>query len=144
MRIVLVLSLALNLAVIGVAAGSALRFGGVGAMHPPARGMVGALLHEMPRSDRRQMRDLARSRSDRADPRRDEMAAMAAALRAVPFDPAAVTELIGRHVERRAMFQTEMLAGWLDRVAAMSDSERAAYVDRLESTSGHRHRRRHD
>lgn len=137
MQIALGLSLALNLAVVGMAAGSLVRLGGVDAMRSPPQNLVGALLHEMPSTDRRALRDLIRNQTERSGQRRDEAAAMVAALRAVPFQPAAMAARIETHTDRRAAVHAATMQGWLDRVSAMSDSARAAYADRLQRAARH-------
>jgi uncharacterized membrane protein len=145
MQITLGLSLALNLAVAGLAAGSVLRSGGGDGMRPPSRNLIGSLLHEMPKADRRELRELMRSRTDRTDAHRDEVTGMVAALRAVPFHAATVATLIEGHSDQRAAFQAAMMQGWLDRVTAMSDSDRAAYATRLqEAAERPKKHRRHD
>lgn len=144
MRITLILSLALNLAVAGLVGGAVWRHGGLDGMRQPPRSLIGAMLHELPRDDRRAMREHARSRSERRVPHAEITAEMAQALRAVPFRPEPLAALITDHARRRAAFESDALAVWLDRVAAMSDRERAAYADRLQEAVKHRHRRKRD
>ena len=57
---------------------------------------------------------------------------MDAALRAAPFDAAAMATLLENHAKTRADFHMSLQRAWLNRIAAMSAAERHAYADRLE------------
>ncbi|GAW36042.1 hypothetical protein RA2_03110 [Roseovarius sp. A-2] len=137
MRLLLVVSLAANLAVVGVVAGWALRHGGHHGHHPSRLDMAGGpLTRALSDEDRREigqrMRQVWReTRSDQADIG-TSFDALVSDLRAVPFDPARVTRRMQQHREgfaaRFAMGQEVLL----DHLAAMSDADRAAYADRLE------------
>lgn len=133
MRWALGLSLALNLAVLGLVAGAALRHGGPDrGGHPKPMGVM--LYRELPREIRRELRETAfapRAEIDRQ--RRADAAAVDAALRAQPFDPARLEAVLQAQAAQRAAHHARMQAAWLDRVAAMSDAERAAYADRLQA-----------
>jgi len=137
MRLLLVVSLAANLAVVGVVAGWALRHGGHHGHHPSRLDMAGGpLTRALSDADRREigqrMRQVWReTRSDRADIGAS-FDALVSDLRAVPFDPAQVEQRMQQHRERfaaRFAMGQEVL---LDHLAAMSDADRAAYADRLE------------
>ncbi|MFV0514898.1 MAG: periplasmic heavy metal sensor [Jhaorihella sp.] len=138
MRVLLGLSLALNLLVAGLAAGAALRYGRAGEMHQPPRSLAGAMIRELPQQDRRALRALARDDLARDGNggyrarRRAEASAVADALRAVPFDTAILRSLLDDQNRRRAAIRDELREAWLARVAAMGDTERAAYADRVE------------
>lgn len=140
-RIVLALSLALNLAVAGMVAGVILRNSGVipGLAPPPVArdpglGPFGAALTP---EDRRAMRRafagerdrvMSGLRADRAD-----RAALITLLRAEPYDPAAVATVAARLVERqheRARIGQRLIEA---RLAAMTPDERRAFADRLEA-----------
>ena len=131
-RVLLGVSLALNLAVVGIAAGAALRFGKPDGTHRPPP-PIGALLYrELSREDRKEMRSrAAETRQSHGDRRKDEVAQIDAALRAVPFDPVALNEVLSAQTRKREAFQDEVQQLWLKRVSEMSDKERAAYADRL-------------
>ena len=137
-KIVLALSLALNLAAAGVVAGALLRDG------PPHGGGrdfgLGPLSEALTREDRKALRDafVTRHPDLRADRRemKADFAALAVALRADPFDPAALDAVLARIAARnQALLDTgrELVA---ERLKAMSAEDRAAFADRLEKHKG--------
>lgn len=138
MRWTLIASLALNLAVAGVIVGAAVnRMSGDGPRPPSVRTLdLGAYSAALSPEDRRALRaafraewpGLRQMRTSQAE----TTAAILAALRADPFDAAAVRA-------RLADQQTRMAEGLnlgqrllLDRLQAMTPAERAAFADRLE------------
>jgi len=138
LRRALVLSLALNLLVVGLAVGRALR--------PDMLGRAAFVLRELslgPYTEALGRDDLAALRAafaERAPPLRDlwrmhraEQAALVAALRAEPFEPAVVATLVevqNRRLGERARLARDLL---LERIAAMDRAARAAFADRLEA-----------
>ncbi|GHG97410.1 periplasmic heavy metal sensor [Pseudodonghicola xiamenensis] len=145
LRGLLAVSLALNLAVAGLVIGAAIRFGERHERsHPPMP--LGALLfRELPREDRKMLRDRGwETREDRNARRRAEAAALDTALRAVPFDPAPLEAFVARDAARQQAFETAMHAAWLSRVAAMSDAQRDQYADRLQDALRRQDERRKD
>ncbi len=146
MPIVLVLSLALNLLIVGIAAGTVLRLkGGDHAKGPPGFGP--ALYRALPKDDRKSLRgELSGLHRERSGNRARDFAAISQALRAVPFDPAAVEVLLQQQAQETAQLQTALQTQWLARVSAMSDAERQGYADRLEEVvqRGHRKHQKHD
>jgi uncharacterized membrane protein len=137
----LVASLGLNLAFLGLIAGAFL--------HGPPRMMAGpALWHyarALPEPYRRDLgRELRASRGDWSGPRdalRAQRAALAEALTADPFDPAAVTAVLvreGRLTDELAERGTRML---VSQIARMMPEERAAYAATI-LEDRHRHGRR--
>lgn len=143
LRVLLAVSLALNLAVAGLAIGAAIRFGRPERARPPLP--LGALLYrELPREDRRALRDdRLGSREERAARRRADAAELDAALRAVPFDPARVEAFLTEQTQQHRDLERGMRAAWMRRVGEMSDAERAAYADRLTDAMAH-HDRHHN
>ena len=138
LRIVLFLSLALNLAVVGVAVGVFARFGPHKDAHPPRGDQVsGVYTHALTAQDRRRIgREMFRNQRNTL-PSRQEMAAdyaaMVATLRVQPFDADAAGAILHRQIEfgqRRAELGHGLL---LQRLTEMSPEERAAYADRLEN-----------
>lgn len=142
-RIALAVSVALNLAFLGMAAGLALRGG------PPER-MVrdldfGPFGEAFSREDRKALRDgfFERAGDVRAmrDEMRADMAALLAVLRSEPLDRAALQDLLARQnarlSERLELGQTLVA----ERIAAMGPAERAAFADRLEQALRHGGRR---
>ena len=144
---VLVVSLALNLLVIGALGGAlVMREKWQGGRHE-ARGMTGGpLIHALDRDDRRKLgralRDLRRDRGVTHEARAKTMAALISDLRAVPFDAAAVA---ARLAETHAVFGQDIEAAHgllVAHIAAMSDDERAEFADRVEQYRHRRHMRR--
>jgi len=140
LRILLGVSLALNLLVLGLVVGAALRFGGADRMRPQQS--LGAILYrQLPREDRRSLRaQLRASPADRAERRRAEADAVADALRATPFDARRLRQLLAERVRRGEEWQSAVQRAWMTRIEAMSDAERAAYADRLQSAMTSRQR----
>ena len=133
-RILFVLSLALNLLVVGILAGAWIRHG------PPdrefsSRGAIGAVLYrELPRADRRALRDGLRQSVDsrvlrnvRVGPELDAL------LRAEPFEPQAVRILMDRQASALMTGQNAMRDGWIEILSRMSPEDRLAYADRLKA-----------
>ena len=137
-RVVLVLSLALNLLIFGLVAGAAFRFKdgppprdlaardvGYGAFiaafdHDERRALGKAYRAQMP--DRKQMREtLARDR-----------AALLGALRAEPFDPAAFEAVLTKRQSDLMATQGKGQKLLMDQIRSMDTSARQAYADRLE------------
>ena len=131
-RIILVCSLALNLAVLGVI-GGALFTGRAGdgpprsfdlGISPVARALAPQERREVGRSLRRDrvMRDLdLRGRSD----------AMVDALRADPYDPAVFRALLQERSAQLARVQDKAQDAFLDVINAMTPERRAAFADQL-------------
>lgn len=138
MRVLLVVSLAVNLAVVGVVAGWALRHGGHHGHHPSRLDMAGgpltrALSDEDRRAIGQRMREVWRERGGNRAGIRSSFDALVVDLRAVPFDPDRVAE---RMREQREGFAARFEMGQdvlISHLAAMSDADRAAYADRLEA-----------
>ena len=91
MRILLGVSLALNLAVVGLAVGASLRLIGPGG--PPPHSFGGALIRAMPAEDRKAIGRQARAHIGRSGHKADS-AQLIAALRATPYDQSVVVELL--------------------------------------------------
>jgi uncharacterized membrane protein len=133
-KVALAVSVALNLAVAGLAAGAWLREG-------PGRGMprdmsFGPFTEALSDGDRKELRQALGDRAPGFREARREMRAdfdlLLATLRADPFDPtAAEAALAGitRRATDRLDLGRELLAG---RILAMTDAERQAFADRLE------------
>ncbi len=143
-RIVLGLSLALNLAVVGVVAGAAWRHGGKDRMRGPGHPGGAALYRALPPDERRAFRDDLRARHpDLHNPAQNGQDALIAALRARPFDPQALAAAMSAEAARREVWQRAVQQVWLERVTAMDDAARATFADRIEEISlRHPHARR--
>ncbi len=129
--ILLVISLALNLLVVGAILGTALRFrGGDHAKAPPGFGV--ALYNALPKEDRKKLRGaLSGLRGKGSEGRKQDFAGLSQALRSVPFDPEAVQVLLDQQVQATADLQEALHREWLVYVTEMSDGERQIYADRL-------------
>ncbi|NGM46352.1 periplasmic heavy metal sensor [Rhodobacter sp. SGA-6-6] len=140
LKIALALSLAFNLCIIGVICGVMLRDG------PPRGGGrdfgLGPLSEALSHEDRKALRkDFVARHPDIRDARRQmraEFEAVVAALRADPFDPAALDGALAAIAARnQSLLDTgrELVA---ERLKAMTAEERAAFADRLEKRVGHK------
>jgi uncharacterized membrane protein len=138
LKIALALSVALNLAVAGLAAGAWLRDG-------PQKGMprdlsFGPFSEALDDSDRRALRKALVARAGEFRTGREaakaEFMTLVATLRATPFDPAAMKTALAaieaRNAERLALGRSLIEA----RLVAMTDAERLAFADRLERGIG--------
>lgn len=133
LRVALGVSVALNLAVLGIVAGVAIN-------HPregdPSRGFAfgpfnGALTPEDRRALRREFREAMPDLRQSFGRMRAEFGQMQGILRAEPYDPAAFAALLENQRARgdRMMATAQRLIA--DHVAAMSPPDRRAFADRL-------------
>lgn len=139
LRIVLVLSLALNLAILGLAAGFALR----DQDGRPPRGFdisLGPIGQALAPEDRAAIRDSLRGRSEGPrlqSNRQDEINTLMTALTQEPFDEAALRAALATPVNRMSKLQSDAVDALADRIAAMTQEQRAAFAGRLQF--GRRH-----
>lgn len=132
MPILLVVSLALNLLVVGVAIGTALRFKGSDHVAGPP-GFGPALYYALPKSERKALRgELSALRGKGSHRRKQDFSTLSEALRRVPFDPAVVETLLEQQAQATAELQDALHRQWLAQVVAMSEDNRATYADQLE------------
>lgn len=135
LRVLFGLSLAMNLLVLGLAAGAVLRFGGPGGMRPPPKSLGTALFHELPPEDRRELRSQMQDHGARnAALRKAEAEAIGAALRQTPFDPDGVAEVLAGGARQREAWMNSVHSAWLERIGRMSDAERIEFADRLQES----------
>lgn len=139
LRYLLIASLGVNLLVLGVVVGDHLS-GPMGRRPPSVELSMGPFARALAPQDRR---EIARALGDRADlreMRRTERAAdlaqLAAALRAEPFDRDAVAAVMERQRAKVRELETAVEAAMLDRLAAMSTDERMGFADRLQEEFG--------
>lgn len=134
----LLVSLALNLLVIGIVVGwMASLGGGKRAEFGPARGLLGEpFLRALPMSERRALlRDIARESPRLRESRetlRARFEAFLAALRAEPYDSASVAALLKD--QRAAALRRQDIGEQflLERLQSMTPQQRVAYADALE------------
>lgn len=133
-KIALAISVALNLAVAGLAAGAWLRDGPHGGM--PRDMSFGPFSEALDDSDRRAIRRaliarVGEFREQRAAAQA-EFEALLTALRAEPFDPAAMTAALTA-IETRNSERLQLGRSLIEtRLTEMSPEERQAFADRLE------------
>ena len=132
-RVVLVLSLAMNLAVVGLVVGAGVsgRFGD----RPPRSfdfGLGPAARALEPRERRQIGLALRRDGSLRDVDLRGNAAAMVNALRADPFDPDLLRDLMATQNDHIGQLQRAGQSALVDQITAMSPDRRAAFADRLQ------------
>lgn len=135
-RILLVASLALNLAVMGVVAGVVLGGGPKDRFQRFELG-AGPLTRAMDDTRRGAVRDALRDSgafrpADRDSMRRDTQA-LVTTLRAEDFDSAAFQDILTRQQNRLRDGQAAVVAAVTEQVSEMDAAERAAFADRLEN-----------
>lgn len=132
-RIVLILSLALNLAILGLVAGSFLR---ADDGKRPGRFSLelGPVASALAPEDRRAILSALRDRRD-LRPRRgrpEELDVILLVLRAETLDVAALDQALAAPLRRIADVQQVVTGALSERIQEMSADERAAFADRLE------------
>ncbi|WP_299654465.1 periplasmic heavy metal sensor [uncultured Tateyamaria sp.] len=131
-KILLGLSLAVNLAIVGLVGGVAWRGGPLGGKGP-GMGYAMPYVLALPHDDRRAVFGAVRDNADLPGrgARRAAYRDMIALLQAGAFDRVAVSAVLER--QARDVGQVQMVAqtAWLDRIAAMTEGERSAYAERL-------------
>ncbi|WP_424979436.1 periplasmic heavy metal sensor [Leisingera sp. S232] len=135
LKLLLAGSLALNLAMIGIAAGAALRYGDKDRdwhRRPPPS--VGAMIfRQLDAETRESLRQQAGGGHGSFMQRRHaEGAAVIAALRSSDFDAAALLAVLRTQAESRHVFHTRVQETWVRKLAAMTPAERAVFADRME------------
>ncbi|MGR3760202.1 periplasmic heavy metal sensor [Roseobacteraceae bacterium NS-SX3] len=141
-KVLLAVSLALNLAVAGLAAGAVLRHagGGPGAHRGPSPGAM--LFRELDRDTRAELRRTANEgHRNLGERRRAEAREVIALLAADPFDAGALAAAMRAQAERRHAFHLSVQEAWIAKVQAMSAEERAEYAARLEEQMQRRPRK---
>lgn len=134
LKIALVISVALNLAVAGLVLGAWL---GDGQRHGMPRDLsFGSFSEALSDGDRRELRKALMSRAGEfrtsREAARADFEALLVALRADPFDPAAMTAALAA-IETRNAERLELGRSLIEaRLTEMSTDERRAFADRLE------------
>lgn len=144
LKLLLAGSLALNLAVIGIAAGAAWRFSGKEKhwQRPPEIGAV--IFRELDRDTRKALRQEAGGGHGSYVKRRHaEGKAVIEALRSEAFDAAALLAVLQGQAEARHAFHSKVQEAWVNKVAGMTAQERAEFAGRLEERMERRRERWH-
>jgi len=142
-KIVLTLSLAINLLIAGVVAGFALRGGPLGGKGP-SMGYAMPYVIALPPEDRRDVFEAVRNNRDLPGrgARRGVYRDMISTLQTTPFDRAAVETLLDRQAAGVEAVQAVAQGTWLDKIDKMSDAERADYAERVRHVLDRGKRRR--
>ena len=140
LKAVFALSLAANLAVVGLVAGAALRDDRSGrsrhkAPPPPAAAeAIGAVMYRsLDRDSRRVLRDLADGQYGNIVERRiAELNALLEVIRSEPLDVPVLRARIDAQTAAINEFRGAMLEVWIAELQQMSPAERAAFADKVE------------
>ncbi|SDJ84859.1 periplasmic heavy metal sensor [Aliiruegeria lutimaris] len=139
LRVLLFISLALNMVILGVAGGAWLNFSR-GEDHPRliARDLgLGPYLMALEPQNRRQLEQAARSQRGKVNVNRAEWRNLYTetleALRADPFDAERLRAAIARQSELAARSREVGLEVMVSQLEAMTPEERSAFADRLET-----------
>lgn len=136
-RRILIVSLGLNVLVVAAISAAVLSGGRDGGRHSSGREVASPYIGAFERSDKRAMRDRMRAElPERGATRRAiraDMAEFAALLRAETFDSAAALELMERQFARTQSVQALGRELSVERMSAMTRTERLAYADRFEA-----------
>ena len=136
-KVIFVISLALNMAVLGVVVGATWRFQG-GGPHPAAKVLDSGSIY-LRALDKKHRRELGRKMRPAGGKTKNSRAEIAqgfeqaiAVLRADPFDSDAFAKVMQGHSSRAEMRMQEARSMLLDHLIGLSAVERSAYADRLE------------
>lgn len=144
-RIVLILSLAMNLAVAGLVVGFGVREKTDGRSPRSFDVGLGPIGGALDREDRRAIADALRNDPNVRRPGRQEfretVTEFAQILQAKPFDPDAMRGFFETANSRISAVQLAAQSALIDRVAQMTDAERAALAARLSEMQEDRKRR---
>lgn len=133
LKAVLVVSLALNLAVIGLGAGAAWRFkdGAHGGGRPVMLGRF--IFKDLGREEvRRLLRDRAGEAGGARDLRRAEMDQVIGLLRADTLDAPAVMAVVDAHIAETGDFTRSVARAWGNRLEGLSPKQRRKLADRMQ------------
>lgn len=133
-KIVLVLSLALNLAILGLVAGFVMRAPGPVLGAGPGMSFGLPYVIALDREDRRAVMDAVRGNPDLPDrrARRDNYRRIVELIRSDPLDVDGIKAALERQVVTTRTVQSAAQAAWLQRIEAMNAEQRATYADRIE------------
>lgn len=142
LKVVLALSLALNLVVIGVSAGTAWRFHG-GEHERGGPSVLGRfILSDIGGKEiRRLVKDQTGDRGSARERRRAEMEQMIILVQADPLDTAAVKAIVEGHILENNSFMRAVAQAWEQRLEGLSLTERRHLAERMQH--GLDHRRKH-
>lgn len=136
-RVLLVLSLALNLAFVGVLGGAVYRakerWGGKA---PPPPSLSVTLFRAMDHETRRELlRGAAGKHQNFRAQREADRQALFDAMRKEPFDVTAVEQILEKQARQQAQFRNQVRKAWLEKLENMSDEDRERLLERFERDS---------
>lgn len=141
LKLALILSMGLNLLVLGLGGGFLLG----GRMHGGGPGPdmgFGPAMQAIPGADRlelaRKFRDKAPELREEAQSMRQDFTAFAQGLRAPAWDRAAAEAILEHQASRRAELQKQGVNLFLDYVAGLDQNARAELADRIDEALSHR------
>lgn len=135
--IALIVSLTLNLLVVGVVIGAVMGAGRGGHRADTGPGSFGPFTRALDPDDRRALRAAVRDHSDLRAQRKELRAGFRAfltELRRTPYDPAAAAAALERQHQQISGQVAVTRRVLLERLEGMSDAQRAAFADRLQET----------
>jgi len=134
-RVLFALSLALNVAVVGVVVGFGMREGGQGMSPRGFEFAVGPIGRALEQEDRRAIGEALRSnpalRRGGRGLARESADALVAVLQTTPFDPDAFSVVIQDATARASLVQNAARDALVAQVSLMTDAERAALAERI-------------
>lgn len=140
-KIAFAISLALNLAVVGIIAGAIVRHGGQGELargHASISAFGAPYMRALSKPQRREIGQEVRQALGPAVPdrraRRAAFREVLDSLRADPFDRGRLAAATRQQAQTAVSVQAAAQAAWLDLVSQMSPDERESYADAIEAT----------
>ncbi len=144
LKLLLAGSLALNLAVIGIAVGAAWRFSGTDRHWHRPQAIEPLIFRGLEPETRKSLRlEAGGEHGSYHKRRRAESAAVIEALRSGSFDAAALRDMLRSQADARHAFHTKVQDAWVRKMEAMTPEERAAFADRMEERMQQRGKRWH-
>ncbi|MEM7320334.1 MAG: periplasmic heavy metal sensor [Pseudomonadota bacterium] len=142
-KVLLAVSLALNLLVVGIVAGAAYRHHRADSDKPHSRGFGPVVYRALPEAQREALRAQTRSAFEKQrSTRKADLEAVIRVLAQTPFDGEALAASVRTQSRNRDALSKTVQDAWLAQVASLSDAERAAYAERLVKMSKRKPRRR--
>lgn len=145
-KVLLGLSLALNLAVVGLVAGTIMRIGGAPG-GPGAANYAIPYVLALPREDRREVWKTVRdeTRAGRLPSRKDRRARyveMIAVLSAEEWQPEAARAIMTQQGDETSAVQAAAQNAWIDQISEYTQAERQAYAAHLEDVINRRRKKK--
>lgn len=141
-KILLGVSLSLNLLILGAVGATIWKFSGARAGPDTRGGGLAPLVRALPEADRQALRETYRATHTGQEEAERRKADFLAALRAEPFDAEAFDAMLLTHAEEGAARMAAGREALVSSVAQMSPEARAAYADRIERMMERAERRR--